>query len=65
MQKAITVLGIEEAMNDKKRDRYRRLILEKCSPLDIYYDDDGADGSDATQKVTIQIKVRIEEKKEN
>ena len=59
MQKAIFILNVEESMNVKSRNRFRKYIHEKCSPLTRFYDDDaaGSGGGDELKKVTFQIKV--------
>lgn len=58
MQKAITILSIEEGLSAKKRRKFRDFIHTKCAPEKEYYDDDATDATGADlQKVTIQIKV--------
>ena len=60
MQKAITILSIEEGLSKKRRERFRHHIHEKCCPLVSDYDDDEVSpGGEDLQKVTIQIKVRL------
>ena len=63
MQKAITILSIEEGLSVKRRERFRSHIHTKCAPLVSDYDDDevGQMGEDL-QKVTIQIKVSYQTK---
>ena len=58
MQKAITIIGIEEGLSHNKRESFRALIHEKNSPRVRFYDDDDAEpGGEDLQKVTIMIKV--------
>ena len=58
MQKAITILNIEEGLTRKQRDKFRAFIHEKCSPEKMLYDDDASDSGEAElKKITTQIKV--------
>jgi hypothetical protein len=58
MQKAITILSIEENMNNKRREKFREYIHTKCSPMEDFYDDDTTEeGGEDLKKVTFQIKV--------
>ena len=60
MQKAITILNIEESLSHKRREKFRTFIHEDCSPKVDFYDDDAADADDQDlKKVTIQIKVQM------
>ena len=60
MQKAITILNIEEGMSSKKRRQFREYIHTSCNPEETYYDDDTTDAGEANlKKVTFQIKVRL------
>ena len=59
MQKAITILNIEEGLSNKRREKFRTYIHKSCAPKIEFYDDDAADtGEEDLKKVTIQIKVR-------
>ena len=60
MQKAITILSLEEGLGKKRRDKFRTFIHSKCGPKVDFYDDDTTEmGEEDLKKVTIQIKVRI------
>ena len=58
MQKAITILSIEEGLSSKRRNKFRKFIHTDCAPEADFYDDDATnmDGDDL-KKVTFQIKV--------
>ena len=60
MQKAITIIGIEEGLSHRKREKFRHFIHDENSPRVRFYDDDDAEpgGDEDLQKVTIMIKVR-------
>ena len=60
MQKAITIIGIEEGLSHEKREKFRRFIHEKNAPLVRTYDDDDAVPGDDLEKVTIQIKEQLD-----
>ena len=60
MQKAITIIGIEEGLSHEKRENFRRFIHEKNAPLVRTYDDDDAVPGDDLEKVTIQIKEQLD-----
>ena len=62
MQKAITILSIEEGLSSKKREAFRTFIHTKCAPEKHFYDDDTTEGEgDELKKITFQIKVsRVE-----
>ncbi|CAD5123450.1 DgyrCDS11796 [Dimorphilus gyrociliatus] len=61
MQKAITILNIEEGLTKKKREKFREYIHNYCSPEERFYDDDDIDdGKESLQKVTIQIRQRLD-----
>ena len=59
MQKAITILNIEEGRSMKKKLKFRQFIHETCKPFVEDYDDDNTEvgGTEDLKKVTIQIKV--------
>ncbi len=58
MQKAITILNIEEGMSKKRREAFRDFIHTHCAPEPAFYDDDATEqGGEDLKKVTIQIKV--------
>ena len=58
MQKAITILNIEEGLTPKQRDEFRAFIHEQCSPEKKFYDDDATESGELElKKVTTQIKV--------
>lgn len=58
MQKAITILNIEEGLARKRKEKFREYIHNECAPLSEFYDDDTAEPeSQDLTKVTIQIKV--------
>ena len=58
MQKAITIISIEEGLSNKRKAKFRKYIEDHCSPFVDFYDDDATeDGEDNLQKVTMQIKV--------
>lgn len=60
MQKAITILNIEESLSKEKREKFRAFIHSKCNPEECFYDDDDIDdGKESLQKVTMQIRVII------
>lgn len=62
MQRASTILTMEENMGDKTREKYRRLIHEKFSPEEMYYDDDSTQpGSGDLERMTHQIKDVVDE----
>ena len=61
MQKAITIINIEEGMSHKRKNKFRKYIQDECSPFVDFYDDDATeDGEGDLQKVTMQIKVNLE-----
>ena len=58
MQKAITILNIEESMGLKRRKKFRTFIHTNCAPEEDFYDDDTTSpAGEDLKKVTIQIKV--------
>lgn len=58
MQKAITILGIEEGLSKFRKEQFREHIWEKNAPLAEEYDDDANEaGEDDLKKVTLMIKV--------
>lgn len=62
MQKAINIVGIEEGLSHKRREKFRKYIHESCAPLALDYDDDEVPpGGEDLQKVTIQIKEQLDE----
>ena len=62
MQKAITIIGIEEGLSHEKREQFRAFIhSKKMAPLVTPYDDDDAVPGDDLQKVTIQVKEQLDE----
>ncbi|ELU06894.1 hypothetical protein CAPTEDRAFT_184604 [Capitella teleta] len=66
MQKAITILSIEENMGRKRRDKFLEHIHKNCAPMEDFYDDDTTEESgDDLKKVTIQIKEQLDDLEEN
>lgn len=58
MQKAITILNIQEGLSRDRREKFRKFIHTECSPKIDFYDDDTTEvGEEDLKKVTIQIKV--------
>ena len=58
MQKAITILSIEEGLSFKKKNNFRDFIHGKCCPREDEYDDDSTEaGEEDLKKVTFLIKV--------
>ena len=59
MQKAMTILNIEESLSKARREKFREFIHTKCKPKEEFYDDDTTEPDDQDlKKVTIQIKVK-------
>lgn len=57
MQRATTILTMEENMSEKTRKRYRRSIHQRFAPQEMYYDDDSTQpGSGELERMTFQIK---------
>lgn len=62
MQRASTILTMEENMSEKTREHYRRIIHRKFAPQEMYYDDDSTQpGSGELERMTHQIKDVVDE----
>ena len=60
MQKAITILSIEEGLKKEERDKHKNYINEFCAPEKKFYDDDVTEVEGEQMKKNIEkIKVNI------
>ncbi|KAK3750630.1 hypothetical protein QZH41_012813, partial [Actinostola sp. cb2023] len=62
MQRASTILSMEESMSNSTRDAYRRHFHTRLAPEELYYDDDSTTvESGELERMTHQIKEAVDE----
>ena len=61
MQQASTILSLEKDLSISKRRSFTNFIYTRCSPEELYYDDDCAEGEENDlQRMTHQIKEQVD-----
>lgn len=61
MQQASTILTLEKNLSASKRRAFTNYIYTRCSPEELYYDDDSSEGEEKDlQRMTHQIKEQVD-----